>query len=149
MDPVRASYGPRSGISNDFHILWDPYGPVRDPQACRTAPLRACKGINTNRSCKNPARASHVAAKGPCGTRAGPERVVHVLFIISKPVRVPLTYNACIKTLRAPCGKAKFVRRHMGPVRAPWVDVRFLFKTAREQPGNNPYGARECDVTGA
>ena len=27
--------------------------------------------------------------------------------------------------------------------------VRFLFKTACEQPGNSPYGARECDVTEA
>ena len=25
-----------------------------------------------------------------------------------------------------------------GAVRAPWVDMRFLFKTAREQPGKKP-----------
>ena len=34
-----------------------------------------------------------------------------------------------------------------GAARAPWVDVRFLFKKACEQPGHNPYGDRECDVT--
>ena len=36
-----------------------------------------------------------------------------------------------------------------GAVQALWKDVRFLFKTALEQPGNSLYGARPCDVTGA
>ena len=36
-----------------------------------------------------------------------------------------------------------------GAVRTQWVDVRFLFKTAREQPGESPHGSRECDVTEA
>ena len=74
----------------------------------------------------------------------GSVRAVHGLFVMSKPVRGPFAYNACIRSLRVPYGEAKFVRRHTGPVRVPWVDVRFLFKTAREQPG-----ARVCDVTEA
>ena len=36
-----------------------------------------------------------------------------------------------------------------GAARGPWVDVRFLFKSPWEQPGNSPYGAEECDVTEA
>ena len=108
------------------------------PQGCRTAPLRARKGIDTTRICQNPARASYLVERGPCGPRTDPARTVHGLFMISKPERGPWTYNACIKTLRAPYGEAKFVRRRTGPVRAPWVDVRFLFKTAREQPVRGP-----------
>ena len=153
MDPVRCAYGRRAGPARESQMFFISYGirtgPVRDPQGCLTAPLRARKGIDTTIICKNPARASYVTVRGPYGPREDPARVVHGLFIISKPVRVPIACNACIKTPRAPYGRARFVRRRTGPARAPWVDVRFLFKTAREQPGNNPYGARECDVTGA
>ena len=38
----------------------------------------------------------------------------------------------------APYGEPKFVRRRTGLVRAAWEDVRFLFKTAREQPVRGP-----------
>ena len=41
------------------------------------------------------------------------------------------------------------IRRRAGLAPTPWVDVRFLYKTVREQPGNSPYGDRECAVTGA
>ena len=79
--PLRASYGPRTGIFNVFHILRGPYeartGPARNPQGCRKAPLRTCKGIDTTILGKNPARASFLAVRGPW------------LFMISKPVRGP------------------------------------------------------------
>ena len=83
--PVRSSYGPRTGIFNVFHHLRDPYGPVREPQGCRTAPLRTRKGIDTTIIGKNPARASYLAARCPYG----PARAVRGLFTISKPVREP------------------------------------------------------------
>ena len=69
--PVRASYGPRTEILNVFHILRDPYGPVRDPQGCRTAALRTRKGIDTTRIDKTPARASYLAVRAPYGPRRG------------------------------------------------------------------------------
>ena len=74
----------------------------------------------------------------PYGARTGPLRSPHGLFTISKPVWDPSVYNACIKTLQAPYGEAKFILHRTGPVRAPWVDVQFLFKTAREQPIRAP-----------
>ena len=125
-----------------------PTGPVRGPwpvwypQGCRTTPLRTSKGIDTTWIDKNHARALYLAVRGPYGPLVVPSRAVHGLFRISKHVRGPLAYNACIKTLRAPYGEAKSVRRRTGPVRAPWLDVTFLLKTARER-------ARECDVNGA
>ena len=93
MDPVRCPYGRRTGPARESQMFFISYGiltgPVRDPQGCRTAPLRARKGIDTTIICKNPARASYVAVRDPYGPRAGPARVVHGLFIISKPVRGP------------------------------------------------------------
>ena len=132
--PARASHGNLQRFSY-------PTGPMRDPQGCRTTPLRTRKGIDTARIGKNPTRASYLAVRGPYGSCTGSTWAVHGLFTISKPVRGPQAYNACIKTLRTPYGDAKFVRRHTGPTRT--------YDFCSKQPGNSSYGARECDVTGA
>ena len=55
---VRAPYG-------NLQCFSYPTGPVRDPQGCRTAPLRARKGIDTAIIGKNSARASYLAVRGP------------------------------------------------------------------------------------
>ena len=58
--PARGSHGPRTGISNVFHILWVHTGaPARVPYA----PLRTRKGIDTTRICNNPSRASYVTVR--------------------------------------------------------------------------------------
>ena len=131
------SDGSRTGISNVFHILRDPYG---------TRKVAARHFHRHVREWTYPdfAKIRHGRHMWSYGPLTLPARTVHGLFTTFIPVRGPQAYNACNKTLRAPYGKAKFVRCHTGPVRLPWVDVRFLFKTAREQ-----YGARECDVTAA
>ena len=62
MDPVRCPHGRRTGPSRESQMFFISYGirtgPVRDPQWCRTAPLRARKGIDTTIFFKNPVRAS-------------------------------------------------------------------------------------------
>ena len=72
---VRASYWPHTGIYNVFNILRDPCGTrkgaVRDPQGCRTTPLRAGKGTDITRIGKNPAQATNVAVRGPYRTSTG------------------------------------------------------------------------------
>ena len=73
--PVRCPYGPRKGIFNVFHILRDPYGPVRDPQGCRTTLLRTRKGIDTTKIDKIPTRA-YLAVRAPYGPRTGCSRAV-------------------------------------------------------------------------
>ena len=63
--PVRASYGSRMEIFNVFHNYGTRTMPVRDPQGCRTWPLRTRKGIDTIIIGKYPARASYLAVRGP------------------------------------------------------------------------------------
>ena len=63
--------------------------PVQDPQGRRTTSLRTRNRIDTTRIDKNPARASYSAVRSPYGPLTVPARAVHVLFRISKPVRVP------------------------------------------------------------
>ena len=88
--PVRASYGPVRESSMFFISYWTRTGPVRDPQGCRTAPLKTHKGIDTTRIGKNPARASYFAVRRPCGPRTVPTRTVHGLFKISRTGPVSL-----------------------------------------------------------
>ena len=127
-------HGPRAVPVRESQMFFISYGihtgPLRDPQGCRTAPLRARKGIDTTIICKNPARESYVAVLG----LAGPVRIVH----------------GCLSS-HNPCGARKLImdasklygprtggQNSNGASRAPWVDVRFLFKTAREQPVRGP-----------
>ena len=66
MDPVRRSYGSRTGSARESPVLFSyPTGPVRGLQGCRLATVYARKRIDTTRICKNPAGASYVAVQFP------------------------------------------------------------------------------------
>ena len=97
-------------------------GPVRDPQRCRTAPLRARKGIDTTRIGKNPARASYFAVRGPYGPRTG----------CSKSLNPYGARKLIMHALKL--GKAKSVRRRTGPVSGRTIFVQNSLWTARTGP---------------
>ena len=80
--PVRASYGPRTGIFNVFHILRDPCGTRKG--AVRR-PYRHARELTQPELAKIP----HGRPILPYGARTGPVRVPHGLFEILKPVRGP------------------------------------------------------------
>ena len=84
-----ACTGPVQESSMFFISYGTRMGPVRDPQGCRTAPLRTRKGIDKTRIGKNPARVWYFAVRAPCGPSTVPARAVHRLCKISKPVRGP------------------------------------------------------------
>ena len=128
-------------IFNVFHILQHPRGAR---MGVRAGPARVPYGTLTD-VCGNWHNQNW--QKSRTGVVFVSTRPVHGLIAIYKHVRGPQAYNACIKNLRSLYDEAKFVRGSTGPTRTPWVAVRFLFKTVREQPGNSPYGARKCDVT--
>ena len=140
--PVQASYGPRTGIFNVFHILRDPYGPVRDPQGCRTAPLRTRKGIDTTRIGKNPARASYFAVRFPHGLFTGclksqnpygvRKLIMHALKLYGPRTGRQNSYGAA----RGPCGPREWTHDFCSkqPVNSPGTgSVIWL----RHKPGTN------------
>ena len=96
-----------------------PTGPVRGPCGTRKGAVRRPYGHVRELTQAELAKIPHGHRIWPYRPLMVPARAVHRLFTISKPVRGPWAYNACIITLRAPYGEAKFVRRHTGPVQAP------------------------------
>ena len=137
--PVRGPNGHRTGPARKSSMLFISYGtrtgPVRDPQGCRTAVLRTRKGIDTTRIDKTPARASYLAPQGlftgcleslnPYGAR---KLIMHALKLYGPRTGRQNSYGAA----RGPCGPRE------------WT-----YDFCSKQPGNSPYGARECDVTEA
>ena len=84
---VTSNHGPCTDPARESPMFFISYGtrtgPVRDSQWCRTVLLRTRRGIDTTRICKNPARASYVAVRAPCGSA----RAVRGLFMVSKSLR--------------------------------------------------------------
>ena len=85
--PMRTSYGSCMGIPNVFHILLDPYRPVRDPQGHRMAPLCTRKGIDTYQNSQKSRMGVVHGRTEPYGPLTVPARAVHRWFMSSKPVR--------------------------------------------------------------
>ena len=135
---MRGPCGHRMGPARKSSMFFISYGTRTGP--CRTRKGAVRQPYRHVRELTQPelAKLPHGRRIWPYGALTGPTGAVHGLFTICKHVRGPLAYSACIKTLRAPYGEAKFVLRHTGPMRVPWMDVRFLFKTAREQPVRGP-----------
>ena len=132
---MRCPWGHRTGIFNVFHILRGP---------CMTRKCAVGRPYGHARELSQPelAKLPHGRRIWPYGSRTGPLRSPHGLF--TGCLRSPNPYGArelimhALKLYRPRTGRLKFVRRRTGPVRAPWVDVRFLCKTAREQPVRGP-----------
>ena len=81
-----ALYRPRTGLSDVFQFLRDPYG-ARVWPVCHTAPLQTRKGIDTTRICKNPC--GHRIWRYGAGT--GPLHLLHGL--LRGCLRVPNPYG--------------------------------------------------------
>ena len=143
-DSMGTPCGVRTGIVRAPHgnlqCFSYPTGPVRDPQECRTTALRTRKGIDTTRIGKTSTRASYLAIRGPCG---------------------PLTFTGCLQSLNQ-YGAHKHIMHALkvygpgtgrqnsyGAARGPCGPREWTYDFCSKQPGNSPYGARECDVTEA
>ena len=95
--PIRCPHGHRTGPQENLQCFWYPTGLVRD----RKGTVRHRYGHVMELippEWHNHARASYLAVRAPYGPLTVPVRAVHGLFRISKPVRGPYAYNACIKT---------------------------------------------------
>ena len=132
--PVRAPHG-------NLQCFSYPTGPVRGPCVTRKGAVRRPYGHARELTQPRLAKIPHVRRIWPYGALTGPLRSPHGLFTGCLHDQNPYGTRKLIMhalKLRAPYGEAKLVRRRTGPVWAPWVDVRFWFKTAREQPVQGP-----------
>ena len=125
----------RAGIARALHgnlqCFSYPTGPVRDPQGCRTAPLRTRKGIHAAIIGKNPTRALYLAVRGPYGPLTVLARGVHGLFAISKPMVGLLT---CICVTRPQWVKA--CNRDTNVLQPTWwYYIHYLSPTQRRVHG--------------
>ena len=113
-------------------------GPVRDPQGCHTTPLRTRKGIDTTKIDKNPARASYLAIRTPHGLFKG-------CLGSQNPYRARKLIMHALKLYGPRTGR----QNSYGAARGPFGPRESTYGFCSKQPGNSPYGARECDVTEA
>ena len=117
MDPVRCPYG----------VIRDPYDPAQDPLGSQLTPEFA----------KIP-HGRHVWSYGAC---TGPLWYPHGLFTgclrFLNPYGTRKLLIHALKLYGSHTGGKIRTASH-GPRTAMWVDVRFLFKTAREQPVRGP-----------
>ena len=120
--------------------------PVRDPQGRRTTPP-----YGHVREFLQPelTKIPHGRRIWPYGPLTVPLRSPHGLFTGCLGYQNRYGARKLIMLALKLYGPRTGRQNSYGAARGPWVDVRFFFKTTREQPGNSPYGARECDVTGA
>ena len=121
--PVRASYGPCTGFFNVFQIL-------RHPCGTRKGTVRPPYGNVRELTQPELANIPHGRRIWPHGVRAGTVRLFTGFLRNLNPYGARNLIMHALKLY----GKAKFVRRRTRPLWAPWVDVRCLFKTSREQP---------------
>ena len=145
MDPVRASYGPRMGISNVFHIH---AGSVRGPCGTRKRAIRRRYGHVRELTPTEFAKIPHGRRMWPYGDRTGPVRSPHGLFtgclLYLKPYRARKLIMHALKL----CGPRTRRQNSYGAARDPYGTREWTCDFCSKQPVNNPYGARECDVTG-
>ena len=116
-------------------------GPMRDPQGCRTAAIRTRKGIDTTRIGKTPARASYLVVRRPYGPLTGPAEAVHGLF-----KKNPYGARKLIMHALQLYGPRTGRQNSYGAARGPCGPPEWTYDFCSKQPGNSPYGARECDV---
>ena len=143
---VTSGYGPRtarhggarSGPARESQMIFISYGvrtgPVRDPQGCRTAPLRTRKGIDTTIICKNPARASYVVVRGPYA----PLRAPHWLFTGWLLSLNPYGARKVIMHALKLYGPRTGGQNSYGATRDPHRPREWTYDFCSKQPGNNP-----------
>ena len=143
--PVRVSHGSRMGMRKVLHTHGTRVGPVRDPQGCRTAPLWALKGIDTTRIYKNPTRAWYVAVRGPHGPAGSPHGLFKGFLRSLNPYGTRKFITHALKFYGPRTGR----QNSYGAAWGPFGPLEWTCDFCSKQPGNSPYGDRECDVTWA
>ena len=140
--PVRASCGPRTGIFKIFHILRDPYGARAWPARVPYGTLTDTQGNWHNHNWQK-------SRTGVVFGRTGPVRAPHGLFTGCSQFQNPYGARKLIMHALKFYGPRTGRHNSYGAARACAGPVSGRTSFCSKQPGNSPYGARECDVTEA
>ena len=137
--PVRASSGSRKGIFNVSHILRDPYraraGPARVPYDNLADTYGNWYNQNWQKS-----------RTGVVFGRAGPVRSPHGRFTGCLRSQIPYGARKHIMHTLKLYGPRTGKQNSYGAGRGPCGPREWTYDFCSKQPGNIPYGARECDV---
>ena len=140
--PVPASYGPRTEIINVFHILRDPYGARAGPARVPYGSLADTQGNWHNQNWQN-------SRTGVVFGRTGPLRAPQGLFTGCLQYLNPYGARNLIMHALKLYGPRTGRQNSYGAARGPCAPREWTYDFCSKQPGNSPYGARECDVTEA
>ena len=141
-DSIGSPCGARTGIVRAPHgnhqCFSYPTGPVRGPCGTRKGAIRQSCGDARELTQPELAKLPHGRRIWPYGPRTGPLRAPQGLFMGCLQYLNPYGARKLIMHALKLYGPRTGRQNLYGAARAPWVDVRFLFKTAREQPVRGP-----------
>ena len=140
--PVRAPHGNHQCFSY-------PTGPVRGPCGTRKGAVRQSCGHARELTQPELAKLPHGRRIWPYGPRTGPLRAPQGLFTgclqYLNPYRARKLIIHALKLYGPRTGR----QNSYGAARGPCGPRAWTYDFCSKQPGNSPYGARECDVTEA
>ena len=125
-----------------------PTGPVRGPCGTRKGAVRQPYGHVRELTQPELAKLPHGRRIWPYGARTGPLRAPQGLFTGCLQSLNPYVARKLIKYALKLYGPRTGRKNLYGAARGPWVDVWFLFKTAREQPVRGPGVWCDWGITG-
>ena len=140
--PVRAPHGNHQCFSY-------PTGPVRGPCGTRKGAVRQSCGHARELTQPELAKLPHGRRIWPYGTRTGPLRAPQGLSTGCLQYLNPYGARKLIMHALKLYGPRTGRQNSYGAARGPCGPREWTYDFCSKQPGNSPYGARECDVTEA
>ena len=144
-DFIWSPCGARAGVRaphGNLRCSSYPTGSVRGPCGTHKAAVRRPYGHVRELTQPEFAKIPHGRRMWPYGPRTGPVRSPHGLFMgclwYLNPYGARKLIMHALKLYGPRTGRQNSYGATRAPYGPPWVDVRFLFKTAREQPVRDP-----------
>ena len=147
--PCEARVGIVRAPQGNLQYFSYPTGPVRDPCGIRKGAVRQPYGHVRELTQPELAKLPHGRRIWPYGARAGPLRAPQGLFTgCLEPLNPYGARKLIIQALKL-YGPRTGRQNSYGPARGQCGPHEWTYYFCSKQPGNSPYGARECDVTEA
>ena len=135
---MRCPYGHRTGPARESSMFFISYGTRTGPCVTRKGAVRRPCGHVRELTQPWLAKIPHGRRIWPHEARTGLLRSPHGLFTGCSQSQNPHGARELIMHALKLYGPRTGRQNSYGAARGPWVDVRFLFKTAREQPVRGP-----------